>query len=619
MSLSRKHILILAVLLSALLFAPMVTSGQDNNSQLAFEYYRNNEFEKAAVIFLELYELRNNSYFRTYYIQSLVKSDQLDEAETFVKKAIRKNRNDVELQIEEAYIYELQGNEDKAKKAYQDIIETETVTPNSVKTLANNFIRKRKYDLAEQTFMTGQKQIANQNFYYELANLYAMQRKYDQMVEAYLDLLGNNSAYLDNVQTRLQSLAMHDIDKSMNPIIESALIKRIQNNASNPVYTEMLIWQYVQTGKYQLAIQHANALDKRFNEKGGRLFELGQLAANNEKYEIAKQCFELVYEYGKVSPYYFNAKLIELNHLYIVATQTINPNQEALIELETLVSNTADEAPRKLKYPLFKLLIQIQSFYLNKHEIALSKIDSISEMLRLPQEESAELSLLKGDIYLLDENPWDATLVYAKVEQQNKENPLGSEAKFRKAKLAYYTGQFEWAKAQLDVLKASTSKLIANDAMEMSLLISENLSEDSLQSALTMFARADLYQFKQKYAESLVILDSILSDYPTDELIDDVLYRKGIINERLGNYENAIDFYNQIVTNHSWGILADNALIRIARLYHHKLNDKEAAMQTYTQFLLQHKSSIFIAEARNSLRTLRGDFDDKTPIDEITD
>lgn len=613
-----KHIIVITSLLLALLFAPNFSIAQNNNSQLAFEYYRNNEFEKAAVIFLELYEARNNTYYRTYYIQSLVKSDQLDEAEKFVRKAIRKNNNDVELQIEQAYIYELQGDEEKAEKAYQDIIENETITPNSVKSLANNFIRKRKYELAEQTYLAGQKQISNQNFHYELANLYAMQRKYDKMIDAYMDLLGKNSSYLNNVQTRLQSLAMHDIDGSMNPIIESALIERIQKNASNPVYTEMLIWQYVQTGKYQQAIQHANALDKRFNEKGKRLYELGQLAANNEKHKIAKQCFELVYEYGKVSPYYFNAKLIELNHLYNEATQSINPNQDVLNELEILISTTADEAPRKLKYPLIKLLAQVQAFYLNKPEKALTKIDSISESLRLPQEDQAELSMLKGDIYLLNENPWDATLVYAKVEQENKENPIGSEAKFRKAKLAYYTGQFEWAKAQLDVLKASTSKLIANDAMELSLLISENLSEDSLQTALLQFARADLYQFKRKYGDALIVLDSVLADYPTNELIDDVLYRKGLINERLGNYEDAIDFYNQIVTNHSWGILADNALIHIGRLYHHKLNDTEAAIQTYTQFLLQHKSSIFINEARNSLRTLRGDFDDKAPSDEIT-
>lgn len=613
-----KHITLVLLLLSLTSLLPTEVSAQENKSQLAFEYYRNQDFEKSAVLFLELYKERNNTYYRTYYIQSLVKSEQLNEAEKFVNRELRRNKNDIDLKIEQAYIFEIQGEKDKAEKSYNDIIQEGSITPNSVKNLANNFIRKRKYEWAEKTYLAGQKNITNQDFYYELANLYSMQRKYEPMMEAYLNLLGTNASYINTVQSRLQNLALYDIDQSLNPIIESSIIKKIQANNSNPVYTELLIWQYIQTGKYRQAIQHANALDKRFNQRGKGLFELGQIAAENKEFDIASECFDLVYAYGKVSPYYFNAKLIELNHLYEVATNNMHPDEEKLKSLETLISETAAEAPRKLKYPLIKLQAQVQAFYLGNAEQALQLIDSTMTRINLTPDVEAELSMLKGDINLLNDNPWDATLIYAKVESLNKENPYGSEAKFRKAKLAYYTGQFEWAKAQLDVLKASTSKLIANDAMEMSLLISENTSEDSLQTALTLFARSDLLQFKHDYAQALIVLDSVLSDFPTDELIDDVLYRKGLINEALGNYEEAIDYYNRIVTDHSWGILADNALIRIGRIYQNELKDKEAAQQTYTQFLLQHKSSIFTSEARNSLRELRGDFDEESSNDEIT-
>ncbi len=613
-----KHITLVLLLLSLTSLLPTEVSAQENKSQLAFEYYRNQDYEKASVLFLELYKERNNTYYRTYYIQSLVKSEQLNEAEKFVNRELRRNKNDIDLKIEQAYIYEIQGEKDKAEKSYNDIIQQGSITPNSVKNLANNFIRKRKYEWAEKTYLAGQKNITNQDFYYELANLYSMQRKYEPMMEAYLNLLGSNASYINTVQSRLQNLALYDIDQSLNPIIESSIIKKIQANNSNPVYTELLIWQYIQTGKYRQAIQHANALDKRFNQRGKGLFELGQIAAENKEFDIASECFDLVYAYGKVSPYYFNAKLIELNHLYEVATNNMHPDEEKLKSLETLIGETAAEAPRKLKHPLIKLQAQVQAFYLGNAAEALHLIDSTMTRINLTPDVEAELSMLKGDIYLLNDNPWDATLVYAKVEEFNKENPYGSEAKFRKAKLAYYTGQFEWAKAQLDVLKASTSKLIANDAMEMSLLITENTSEDSLQTALTLFARSDLLQFKHDYAQALIVLDSVLSDFPTDELIDDVLYRKGLINEALGNYEEAIDYYNRIVTDHSWGILADNALIRIGRIYQNELKDKEAAQQTYTQFLLQHKSSIFTSEARNSLRELRGDFDEESSNNEIT-
>ena len=615
-----KYRILFCLVSGLILFAiPRTGFAQQNNSQLAFAFFRNNDFEKASILFLDLYKEKNNTYYRTYYIQSLVQNDQLDEAEKFIRKELRKNKNDIDLKIDHAYIIEMQGDKENANKLYHEIIEASAITPNSVKSLANSFIRKRKYELAEETYLTGRKRISNEDFYYELANLYAMQRKYDKMVDAYLDLLNKNSSYMNSVQTRLQNLAANDIDGSLNPTLESALIKRIQSNSSNPVFTELLIWQYVQTGEFEMAIQHASALDKRFKELGKRLYDLGELASDNGNPEIAKTCFDKVYEYGKTSPWYFKAKLIELNNLYLSATSTSNPDKEELQDLETLIRETAGEAPRKLKYPLIKLQAQVQAFYLDKADEALMQLDSAMNTFRLSPEELAEFSLLQGDIYLIDGNPWEATLIYAKVEQENKENPIGSEAKFRKAKLAYYTGQFEWAKAQLDVLKASTSKLISNDSFELSLFISENSTEDSLQTALEMFARADLLQTKRDYAGALKVLDSVQSEFPTNSLNDDVLFRKAMIREELGDYTAAIDLYNLVATDHSWEMLADNALINMARIQHYKLKDKESAMASYTQLLLNHKGSIFIEEARNAIRELRGDFSTDTSSNEIPD
>jgi tetratricopeptide (TPR) repeat protein len=589
---------------------------QQNKSQLAFEYFRNKEFQKASVLFLELYEERSNIHYRNYYIQSLIGSEQLDEAEAFIKKSLRKDKNDLDLRLEQAYVYELRGKNEAASEMYEDIISDAMLTANTVKDLANGFLRKRKYALAEKTYLKAQNSIPGQDFYNELANVYAIQRKYNLMVEAYLDLVNKNESYLENVQTRLQSIASRDVDESLNPILEAALIRRIQGNNSNPVFSELLIWQYIQTGKYELAMQQANALDKRFREKGKRLYELGETAANNGEIEIAKACFNFVYEYGKVSPYYFNAKLIELNLLFESVTQNLNPNQQALLELEKLLETTSEEAPRSLKYPLINLLARVQAFYLNKAESAINLVDSTISKYNLGQEDFSEFLLLKGDIYLIDNNPWEATLVYAKVEQNNKENPYGAEAKFRKAKLAYYTGQFEWAKAQLDVLKASTSKLISNDAFELSLFISENSLSDTLQSALKMFARADLSQFKFDNNSALLTLDSIVQMFPSDDLMDDVLFRKAQIMKNMGDYTASIDLFNRVVTDFSWGILADNALMEIARIQHYKLNDNEAAMGSYTQVLINFKSSIYTVEARKSLRELRGDFPEESQENE---
>ena len=90
-------------------------------------------------------------------------------------------------------------------------------------------------------------------------------------------------------------------------------------------------------------------------------------------------------------------------------------------------------------------------------------------------------------------------MYYSQVEKDFKHEVIGQEAKFKKIKIDYYTGKFNWAQAQLNILKQSTSKLIANNAMELSLLISDNLNLDTTQLTLQIYANAELLIFQNKY------------------------------------------------------------------------------------------------------------------------
>ena len=69
-----------------------------------------------------------------------------------------------------------------------------------------------------------------------------------------------------------------------------------------------------------------------------------------------------------------------------------------------------------------------------------------------------------------------------------KNDPLGHLAKFKNAQVYYFSGEYDWCQAQLDVLKASTSKLIANDALELSVLITDNYNMDTSETAMKLFA-----------------------------------------------------------------------------------------------------------------------------------
>lgn len=75
-------------------------------------------------------------------------------------------------------------------------------------------------------------------------------------------------------------------------------------------------------------------------------------------------------------------------------------------------------------------------------------------------------------------------------------------------------GEFKWAKAQLDALKASTSKMIANDAIALSQLISNNTSLDTSYTAMKIYAEADFQIYQKRNNEAILKLDELLKNHP---------------------------------------------------------------------------------------------------------
>jgi len=188
-----------------------------------------------------------------------------------------------------------------------------------------------------------------------------------------------------------------------------------------------------------------------------------------------------------------------------------------------------------------------------------------------------------------------------------KNEPLGHEAKLRNAKASFYIGEFDWAVAQLNILKSATSQFIANDAMYLSLLITDNTIMDTTTQALEMFASADLLFFQNKVDSALSKLDSINALFPTHQLTDDILYKKAEIWSKRGEYEKAAGYLQKVIEGYEQEILGDDALFMLAEIYDYRLKDKMQAMQLYQDLLINHPGSLYTVEARKRYRQLRGD------------
>ncbi|MDD3742821.1 MAG: tetratricopeptide repeat protein, partial [Lentimicrobiaceae bacterium] len=298
--------------------------------------------------------------------------------------------------------------------------------------------------------------------------------------------------------------------------------------------------------------------------------------------------------------------LLQIEYEQIIRHYPVNLNEMRSLE-KRYVSTLEEAGTSPLAFPLMRNLAHIRAFYLGNTRQAIEGLETLISYSASDPLMQAESKLELADIMLFTGEPWEASLLYSQVDKAFKNEPIGHEARFRGARLSFYLGEFEWARAQLNVLKAATSKLIANDAMALSLLISDNIGADSSTTALSAYAAADLLLFRNHTREAMAILDSMLTAFPGHEITDDVLLKRAEINVSQGNFAKAADDYLRIAREFSDGVLADDALFKLGVLYQDHIKDKEKAMEAFQRLLLEHPGSIFVIEARKRFRNLRGD------------
>jgi tetratricopeptide (TPR) repeat protein len=491
-------------------------------------------------------------------------------------------------------------------KAISSIGDNPTAYPN----LANQFVSRREFEYAEKVYLKGRAS-GNPGLYnYELARIYYYMRNYDQMLKEYLDWAQQKESNLEIVKSNLQSVLAIDNDHEISRQMKSYILKQIQQDPGQILYNRLLIWLFIQDKNFIAAIRQSIALDKRTGNEDGNILALANVAASNQEYDDALKAYDYLINKGKKSDYYGLALRQKMQMQYDrFKTEDIPDITKAKALKDEFVKTFAVTGYSQDAIDLEADYAHLLAFYLNQPADA---IQVINEGLALPGINLQQTSVLKAelaDIYVFSGDLWEAVISYSQVVESNKSTLLGDDVKIKRAKLGYYMGNFKWAKAQLDVLRASTSKLIANDAMDMSFFISENLESDSTAAPLKLFARADLQIFRNNFTGALAALDSISNLYPDNALIDDVDYRKAGILVKQGKFNEASVLLETIVKDHSWEMLADDALFQLAGIYQNKLNRKEDAMQLYKKMLTDYPGSVYVVDSREEYRKMQSEKD----------
>ncbi|MEZ4985052.1 MAG: tetratricopeptide repeat protein [Saprospiraceae bacterium] len=574
---------------------------------MAQQYFQNGEYEKAAEMYNELYQKNgNNDFFFDQYFECLLAMEDYAEAESVLQKQIRRDDGNVKLYVSYGALMERLNRYDEADEQYNLAIAKMPGDQYSVTRLANAFTRQTKYDFAIATYEKGAELLKDERiFSYNLGDLYRRQGKTPEMINAYLNSLEDNPDRINQLKVVFQ----RNLPEADYRELQTQLYERIQQGNENPVYPEFLAWVFIQKKDYANAFRQVKALDRRLNENGLRIFDLGRIAAEDTDYDAAIQAFDyIVNEKGQASTLYLDAKRQGLMARRLKIIEGYNYTQEDLATLEGQYKAFLDEfGYNSATAPIIVELAELQALYMDNLSDAVELLTAMIDYPGIHPNVQANGKLALADYNLMRGDIWEATLLYSQVDKAFKEDILGHEARFRNARLAYFNGDFQWAQAQFDVLKASTSKLIANDALDLSVFIMDNLGLDTTATALQMYADAELLVFRNQFEASFEKLDSLVALFPDHSLQDDVLYLKGQINSKKRDYTQAATLFEQVVEKFPDDIRADNALFALAELYERHLGDKEKAQQLYENLFIDYSNSTFAVEARKRFRILRGD------------
>lgn len=586
--------------------------------KLAYQFLSEEQFEKSLPYFLEVYKKDDGVNIYESLLEVYLELEDFSSAEKHVKKRLKKFKGNQFYAIDLATVYGAQDKSSDEKNVLNQVVKNTPLSYDRIIQVSNKLKLLKYYEWSLKVLEVAAKRNPNYPFSFEKAELYLLQGNIPLVYQEYFSVLEKNDAYLEQVKGALQTIINDDIQDKRRNYLKKELLKKVQERKANVSYSDLLIWLFIQEKQFTAALVQSKALDKRLEEGGQRVYMLAKLAEDNFDDVAAIECYDYLIDLGKDYFYYHSARVrkVELSKKVMLAGDY---TKDDLLSFEKNYYETLKDLgnnPQSLE--LKRELALFQSFYLEKVDTAISLLKEAITQNRMGAQEIAKTKLVLGDVLVYKGDVWDAVLYYGQVETSFKHDVIGHKAKLKKSKVYFYSGDFDWAKSQLDVLKASTSKLIANDALSLSLLISDNITIDTTTALLRKYAQADLLYYQKQHRSAIEEIDSLMKMISiSGDVFDDALMLKGRCLLGLKEYSDAIDVFSEVYQMQT--AISDDALLMMARIQENKLNQTEEAKELYKKLLLEFPGSVHSIIARKRYRFLRGDIDDTEDINFLYD
>ncbi|MCA0933490.1 tetratricopeptide repeat protein [Lutimonas saemankumensis] len=601
---SKYSLKIKGLFFIALFFVTLQSIAQ--SAELANSYYRKGEYEKAILLYKPLLEA--NPIRQDYFKNLLTCYQQIEdysEAQTLIRNQLIRFPEQVYLYVELGYNHQLMEEEDLAAEYYEKAVGFVRMNPSYAFMIGRSFSQNHLLDKALETYSVAKELNPKLNTEISEARIYGEKGDLEKMFNLFLDLIDKNENYFSTVQRYSANFISNDKTDPNNILFRNLLLKRAQSDPKD-AWNILLSWLFMQQEDYKKALVQEKSLFRRKPGNLSRVAEIGYLSFESRDYDTARDAFSFLVENSEDN--LTDVQPVMLAELYLLKIENLNINT---LKEKVIIEEKFEELLEK--YSIYSETLELHlsyadflAFDINKAEKAISHLEGVAASLQSPFN-TGVVQMKIADILVFNDKFNQALILYTQIQYDLKNSELAQEARFKVARTSYFKGDFEWAQNQLKVLKSSTSQLIANDALELSLKIGNNIEKDSINEGVRLYAKAELLGFQHKFRQAVDTLNIVLSEYKGRQIEDDALYYQAICFEALKEFPAAEKNLISILDFHPESLLIDDCLYKLGVLYRDELNNKEKAKEMFERIIFEFPSSIYLVDARAAFRQIRGD------------
>ena len=580
-----------------------------NDAQIAKQFYDQQEYEKSEILYRKLYEKEPSAYYSNY-LSNLLALRRYDEAIQFVESHKKISNDKLLVHLDLGYIFLKKKDTTTSQKEWNKAIEMAVNDQEKAQFIYEYLIPYRQYEVLIRLIEAIQKKQKNNSILSrELISLYLNSGQFQKGAQLIIQKAETDSLDFNQFVYYIQN---HSDNKSFLQILEKQIYTQLSKSPNSDLWNESAIWLSLQNKNYDEALDICKALMKRKSENGYRVLYISDLSFQDEQYEVALEGYRYLIAQKDRSLYFHQAYYKKFLSFYSMIEKSAQRDSVKVLALKAEFYEYFKENPASHQNAETQLLFA--KFKYRYENQADSAIFILEHLIQLPSIKKNEISLAKlelGDLYVIKGDEWEAALLYGQVDADEKDSPLGELARFKNAKLFYYKGDFELAQDLFSILKSATSELIANDALEISVFIQDNLNDDSLNLGMKKMAESELFFLQNKPNQAFKILSEIQNNKNYNDLLDDIYFLKAKYLIQYQSFDEALLLLDSLIIKFPRSILADNAFFMSGKILEEQKQDFEKAKEQYMQILLKYKDSIFTSESRKRLRKLRGELQDE--------